>query len=136
MISFIEILIIAIGFGFTGITILALNSQIKKQATVSSTQICLSFFERLRNDDFRNISKKIRLKEKFDLTEEHSDWISLMTYLNHFEHIAIAEDREAIDLNSTMSFFNGYLKQMRKNDQVHDHICNQKGANLSYLLEH
>ena len=81
----------------------------------------------------REISDKIRSKELLNLEEETTDWINLMRFLNHFEHISIAQDRDVIDYDSTMSFFSGYLTAMNKNEQVTTHINNQPGKGFSYL---
>ena len=129
----LQLLIIALGFGLTGIGILALKEQIKKQSGSTSVQVCLSFFDRLRDADMREISDKIRSKELLNLEEETTDWINLMRFLNHFEHISIAQDRDVIDYDSTMSFFSGYLTAMNKNKQVTTHINNQPGKGFSYL---
>ena len=56
-----------------------------------------------------------------------------MRFLNHFEHISIAQDRDVIDYDSTMSFFSGYLTSINKNDQVTDYIEKQTGKAFSYL---
>lgn len=133
VIDVLQLLIIALGFSLTGISILALSKQIKWQSSSTSVQVCLSFFDRLRDTDMRTIHGEILLKKTLNLNEGCTDWTNLIRFLNHFEHIAIAEDRNVIDFDVTMSYFSSYLTDINNSDQITNFLNMQKGKSFSYL---
>ena len=68
-----------------------------------------------------------------NLNEGCTDWTNLIRFLNHFEHIAIAEDRNVIDFDVTMSYFSSYLTDINNSDQITNFLNMQKGKSFSYL---
>lgn len=133
---YFEIVITGITFGLLYVIYTQTVHQahhIDHQFKATSVQVCLNFLDRLRDEDFRKINDKIRLKEKLDLTKENNEWFVVLRFLNHFEHIAIVEHRGVIDLDNTMSFFSSYLSFIDDNIQIKKLIDDMDGQKLSYL---
>ncbi len=133
---YFEIVVAGLTFGLLSVIYYQTMHQanhIDHQFRATSVQVCLNFLDRLRDDDFRKINDKIRLKEKLDLTEESNEWFIVLRFLNHFEHIAIVEHRGVIDLDNTMSFFSSYLSFINNNTQIKNLVDNMAGSKLSYL---
>ena len=111
--SFFEIITFIATFSIIGITILALHTQIKKEAKSTSADVTLKILERFREDDFRDTTKKI-LNDKSNECDDKE----IRKLLNYFEYIAIFEEDGVLVFEHVEHMHGAVLRKIKQDEKI------------------
>jgi hypothetical protein len=108
--------IFVFGVFFTGLTILALSIQIKKQSKTTSADVSLKMVERMRDKDIRD---SIKFLETGNLPS--ADWDmdhELRVLMDHFEDMAMFEEEGVLDIQHILQMHGYVLRLIKSNSET------------------